>query len=119
MKDERLPKTGRETAQSIDEAAAVWTARLDRGLTESEQTELEEWLSGDSRRMGALARARAIWAHADRARSLGALATEVPPPEPVWRRIDRRTVREVDVMDGAMQRGDVGGCARAESPGEY
>ena len=34
-------------------------------------------------------------------------------------RIDRRTVREVDVMDGAMQRGDVGGCARAESPGEY
>lgn len=92
MKDERLPKTGRETAQSIDEAAAIWTARLDRGLTESEQTELEDWLSGDSRRMGALARARAIWAHADRARSLGAMATETPPPEPVWQRIDRRTV---------------------------
>ncbi|WP_037537654.1 FecR family protein [Sphingomonas sp. PR090111-T3T-6A] len=92
MKDERLPKTGRETAQSIDEAAAVWTARLDRGLTESEQTELQEWLAGDSRRMGSLARAKAIWAHADRARSLGAIAIEAPPPEPIWQRIDRRTV---------------------------
>jgi transmembrane sensor len=92
MKDERLPKTGRETAQSIDEAAAIWTARLDRGLTESEQTELQEWLGGDTRRMGALARAKAIWLHADRARSLGPVATETPPTVPIWQRIDRRTV---------------------------
>ncbi len=92
MKDERLPKTARETAQSIDEAAAVWTARLDRGLTESERTELEDWLRTDARRMGALARAKAIWLHADRARSLGPVASEAPPPEPIWQRIDRRTV---------------------------
>jgi transmembrane sensor len=92
MKDERLPKTGRETAQSIDEAAAVWTARLDRGLTESERTELDEWLGCDPRRMGALARAKAIWLHAERARSLGPVATEAPPPEPIWHRIDRRAV---------------------------
>ena len=92
MKDERLPKTGRETAQSIDEAAAVWTGRLDRGLTESERTELEEWLGCDPRRMGALARAKAIWLHAERARSLGPVATEAPPPEPIWQRIHRRAV---------------------------
>ncbi len=90
MKDDRLPNTGHEPAQSIDEAAAVWTARIDRGLTAEEQLALEHWLAGDVRRVGALARAKAIWIHADRARSLGPTVTDEPPREPFWKRIDRR-----------------------------
>lgn len=90
MKDDALPTTGHEPAQNIDETAAAWTARLDRGLTDNERAELECWLEGDVRRIGALARAKAIWLHADRARSLGPAATQEPEEEPFWRRIDRR-----------------------------
>lgn len=86
-----MPTTGREPAQTIDETAAVWTARLDRGLTTEERETLDQWLAGDSRRIGALARARAVWAHADRARSLGPAATKEPPVPSFWERIDRRT----------------------------
>lgn len=54
----------RETADAIAEAASDWAARLDRGLSQAEQAELEHWLEGDSRRVGALARARALLCHA-------------------------------------------------------
>ena len=30
---------------SIDEEASIWVSRLDRGLTESEQSDLNEWLA--------------------------------------------------------------------------
>ena len=46
----------RETADDIDEAAANWAARADRGLSPAEGAELEAWLSGDVRRSGAYAR---------------------------------------------------------------
>jgi transmembrane sensor len=62
--------TGRACAQTIDDEAAAWTARIDRGLSDSDQAELDAWLAQDSRRVGALARARAIWLHAERAESL-------------------------------------------------
>lgn len=54
----------RETADAIDDAASAWAARLDRGLTASEQQDLEAWLGVDTRRVGALARARALWCQA-------------------------------------------------------
>jgi transmembrane sensor len=57
----------RETADAIAEAASDWAARLDRGLSQAEQDTLENWLDGDSRRVGALARARALWSHAETA----------------------------------------------------
>jgi len=57
----------RETADAIAEAASDWAARLDRGLSQAEQVELEDWLDGDSRRVGALARARALMHHAETA----------------------------------------------------
>lgn len=68
--------TGREPAQTIDDHAADWASRLDRGLDETEQRELDSWLASDRRRVGALARARAIWLGAERAQSLGSLITE-------------------------------------------
>lgn len=46
----------RETADDIDEAAASWAARADRGLSPAEGVELEAWLAGDVRRPGAYAR---------------------------------------------------------------
>lgn len=56
-----------ETAADRDAAAADWTARIDRGpLLPQEERDLQSWLSVDSRRLGALARAQAIYARADR-----------------------------------------------------
>jgi len=57
----------RENADTIDAAAAEWVVRIDRRLTESERAALEEWLSADPRRTGALARAQTGWVSMDRA----------------------------------------------------
>lgn len=72
----------RETSQAIDEAAALWAARTDGAhLTPDEQKELDTWLAGDSRRLGAYAKARAVVVQVRRARALGpdALADRAPP----------------------------------------
>jgi transmembrane sensor len=45
-----------ESARQIDEAAAAWAVRADRGLSAVETTELDAWLRGDIRRSGAYAR---------------------------------------------------------------
>lgn len=61
----------RETSQALDEAAAGWAARMDRApLSDHETEELETWLSQDARRLGALMRARALFARAEAAWSL-------------------------------------------------
>ena len=50
-----------ETGAEIDDVAALWTARLDRGaLQPHEEQELQAWLDRDPRRLGALARAQAV-----------------------------------------------------------
>jgi len=49
-------------AGDIDNAAAAWAARTDRGLSPLEQTELSAWLGLDSRHVGAFARAQAMLA---------------------------------------------------------
>lgn len=72
----------RETADSIDDAASDWAARLDRGLNEGEQQALETWLAGDVRRVGALARARALWCHAGEAMAGTLPAAAQPAPRP-------------------------------------
>ncbi len=47
---------------SPDEAAAGWTARLDKGpLSAGEQQALQHWLEQDVRHKGAFLRAKAIW----------------------------------------------------------
>lgn len=61
-----------ETSTEIDDSAALWAARIDaRPLTPEEERELDLWLSGDSRRQGAFARARAVSFHMARAQALG------------------------------------------------
>lgn len=61
----------RETPQTIDESAALWAARMDRGpLSDEHAQTLETWLAGDSRRLGALMRARALYSRTESAWSL-------------------------------------------------
>lgn len=66
------PTGQRETAAEIEATAAAWVARQDRGpLSDTEQKELEQWASADSRRAGAYARAMAVSLHLDRTAALG------------------------------------------------
>lgn len=53
--------TRTESSREIDDAAALWAARMDRGpLGEIDQIALNAWLDGDNRRLGALTRAQAM-----------------------------------------------------------
>ena len=62
----------RETSRAVDDAAAVWAGRIDRGpLSAADDAALEAWLSGDPRRLGALARAQALYDASEAARALG------------------------------------------------
>lgn len=83
----------RETASEIEEAAAAWAAKADRGqFTPEDQSAFEHWLSSDSRRAGAYARALAVNAHFDRAAALGPGFSPSEFEEPDARRpaFDRR-----------------------------
>ncbi|WP_447952854.1 FecR family protein [Sphingopyxis chilensis] len=71
----------------------MWAARTDRGpLNAKDQAALDDWLRGDSRRVGAYARALAVNAHFDRAVALGAnfspadFEATAAPAKPVERR---------------------------------
>lgn len=94
MTKKLIASNRKETASQIDEAAALWAARIDRGPLDGDtQARLDQWLAEDGRREGALARAMAINAHFDRAVALGAdyspddfSAQDVP-----LSRINRRT----------------------------
>lgn len=61
-----------EASDEIDEAAALWAARVDHApLTPAEADALDAWLAGDTRRLGAYARARAALMLVENARALG------------------------------------------------
>lgn len=81
--------TQRETSAEIDDAAARWAARAELApLSEAEQQELDRWLEGDRRRLGAYGKARAVLARTDRARALGPNfdPEQFAPPREVSRR---------------------------------
>jgi len=73
----------RESAADIEADAARWVVRVDRdgGAVRSE---LDVWLAGDRRRVGAFARAEAAWTHMDRASVLpiedAPAKVATPPP---------------------------------------
>jgi len=69
-----------ENSTDIDDVAANWVVRIDRGpLSADDQQELETWLKDDGRRKGAFARAQAIFVFARQA-GLGPLHEGVTPP---------------------------------------
>lgn len=56
----------------IDDTAARWVMRMDRGdFGAGEQQQLDAWLEADSRHRGAFIRAQAIWCDVDRIAALG------------------------------------------------
>lgn len=62
----------RETSQAVDDAAAAWVAREDRGaLCAADQAALDAWLHADPRHAGALLRARAVGLRSEAASALG------------------------------------------------
>lgn len=73
----------RQTSQEVERAACLWAARLDDGpLTPADQAELDAWLAGDVRRLGAYARARAVALHSRRAAALAGGAVPFTPAAP-------------------------------------
>ncbi len=68
-----------ETADTINEAAIAWVARLDRDPGECDG--LDAWLVGDPRRRGAYLRAQAAWTMLDRASLLGDSRQEPDPAD--------------------------------------
>jgi transmembrane sensor len=69
----------RESAADIDAKAVRWVVRADQGeLTGADRTELDAWLAGDPRRLGAYARAEAAWVMLDRAKALGGAPVAEP-----------------------------------------
>lgn len=82
------PTGPRETAAEIEQAAADWVARQDRGpLSDEEKAKLEKWAAADSRRAGAYARAMAVNLHLDRVAALGeSFAIKPEPAEAPTRR---------------------------------
>ena len=62
---------------SIDEQASIWVSRLDRGLTESEQSDLNEWLALSAAHAKAFERQAECW---DKTEVLSSLADLFPAP---------------------------------------
>lgn len=80
----------RESAADIEADAARWVVRVDRDSEDAGlRAELEAWLAGDRRRVGAYARAEAAWTHMDRA---SVLAVEGASGEGGALRVRRRGV---------------------------
>ncbi|WP_176593833.1 FecR domain-containing protein [Sphingobium sp. EM0848] len=88
--------TARETSQDIDNAAADWVARIDRGsLSGDEERVFQAWLKEDARHRGAFLRADALWLRSDSARALGPHFNardfeEAPEPHPAPPMVTRR-----------------------------
>ena len=78
----------RESAADIEADAARWVVRVDRD-GDAVRSELDAWLAGDRRRVGAYARAEAAWTHMGRA---SVLALEAPPAKVETAPIRRRSV---------------------------
>lgn len=70
-------------SDDIDDIAAQWVLRLDRGaLSPEEQRGLDAWLEHSSRHRGAFVRAQAMWVDLDRVAALNAGRPTAEPPAP-------------------------------------
>ncbi len=77
----------------VDFEAAAWAVRLEAGdLTDADRHDLEAWLEGDVRHVGALVRAQAVWVDLDRVAALK--AGHARHLEIVSERADRSRVRD-------------------------
>ncbi len=96
--------------EGIDDQAAAWVARMDADRwTDADELQLQDWLSADYRRRGALLQAQAAWSSL--AFPADAAAGAVPPPSRPGRRpISRRGVIAAGgVLGGAIAASVAGG----------
>lgn len=94
----------------IDDQAAAWVARMDADRwTDADELRLQDWLSVDHRRRGALLQAQAAWLSLNL--PVDAAAAVVPPPScQVSRPISRRRlITASGVLGGAIAASVVGG----------
>jgi len=110
-----------EPSNTINDEACEWAVRIDRGLSEEEQADLAGWVGADTRRHGALVRARAAWSLLDRARALGSSSDEeeVEEREEAALPAQPRTRRQLFQLGGGIAAMAVGATAwRIWSAGE-
>src|SRR3569832_826529 len=80
-----VASAGAGESADIESRAAAWVIRASEGpLSDAEQQELDTWLAGNSRHVGAYVRAQAIWVDVDRVAALGGLSAAPVPPRRVW-----------------------------------
>ena len=98
----RSDMTVRESSAQIEQQAAMWAARLDaRVLTAAETADLDAWLAGDSRRLGAWAMARAALARVELAQPTQGDAPHEDAPVATRRSaFDRRTLLRGAGLEG-------------------
>ncbi len=76
--EERV-SAGSGNGADIDSRASAWAVRTaERALDTGEQRELDDWLTADSRHLGAYVRAQALWLDLDRVAALGSGAAREP-----------------------------------------
>lgn len=81
----KVTSAGSGESGEIESRAAAWVIRSSEGpFSDAEQNELDTWLAGDSRRLGAYVRAQAIWVDVDRVAALGSLSAAPVPPRRAW-----------------------------------
>ena len=79
--------------EHIEEQAAAWLSAMDRGLSEAEQSQLEQWLLQSSLHADTLVELAALWDKADalsvisRVMPLSALQAEPAPTKRPWSRV--------------------------------
>ncbi len=75
------PPSSRGQQRTIDDEAAGWVVRHERGLTAAEQDSFSEWLAVDPRHRAALSEQRRSWEELDRLNGLQSCIGAVPDPK--------------------------------------
>jgi transmembrane sensor len=73
--------TNRRHDRAIDDDAAAWVVRQERGLTAAEQDAFSQWLAADARHQAAFAEQRWSWEELDRLNGLQSSVGAVPDPK--------------------------------------
>jgi transmembrane sensor len=79
-------------AEAIEQAAAEWLARMDRGLSAHEQDEYSRWLAADPRHRAAIAEHRWGWEELDRLAGLQE-GVPAPPNAQLFSEVSEKTLR--------------------------
>ena len=75
------PPSNRRQQRTIDDKAAGWVVRQERGLTATEQDAFSQWLAVDPRHRAAFAEQRRSWEELDRLNGLQSCVGAVPDPK--------------------------------------